>query len=65
MTEPSSPDIHLALDVTADKFTVTLTGNIEDIGELETTIFQPDIAEQLIAATEAKLATLKALRLER
>ncbi len=50
-------DIRLGLQILpGNRFRVILEGGIEDIYMLETEVFQPEIADQLATALEAKVA---------
>lgn len=48
-------DLNFTLDITSRKFVVTIDGEIDDIDALETDVFQPAVADQLVGAIRAKL----------
>lgn len=58
-------ELNFTMDITkGGDFTVTITGSADDVDALETDVFQPAVADQLIAAIKAKAAEKRAARNE-
>jgi hypothetical protein len=61
MSTPHESELHFAMEITKHGgFTLTITGEADDVDALETDVFQPAVAEQLVAAMQAKIAERKA-----